>query len=65
MEDLVMDVLGAGTAAAISAARLDDLIGFHRGFLLPPSGNATCCKVPERAGTTRMRSRPRISRSQS
>jgi hypothetical protein len=45
-EDLVMDVLGAGTAAAISAARLDDLIGFRRGFLLPPSGNATCCKVP-------------------
>jgi uncharacterized protein YfiM (DUF2279 family) len=45
-EDLVMDVLGAGTGATISAARLDGLIGFRRGFLLPPSGNATCCKVP-------------------
>jgi uncharacterized protein YfiM (DUF2279 family) len=45
-EDLAMDVLGASTATALAAARLDDLIGFRRGFLLPPSGNATCCKVP-------------------
>jgi hypothetical protein len=45
-EDLVMDVLGASTSTALAATRLDDLIGFRRGFLLPPSGNATCCKVP-------------------
>jgi hypothetical protein len=45
-EDLMMDTLGAGTATVVAAARLDDLIGFRRGFLLPPSGNATCCKVP-------------------
>jgi hypothetical protein len=45
-EDLMMDTLGAGTATVIAAARLDDLLGFRRGFLLPSSGNATCCKVP-------------------
>ena len=45
-DDLVMAVLGASTATAVAAARLDDLIGFRRGFLLPPSGNVTCCKVP-------------------
>jgi predicted lipoprotein DUF2279 len=44
-EDLVMDVLGAGTATATVAARLDDLFGFRRGFLLPPAGSATCCQV--------------------
>ena len=41
-----MDVLGAGTATTLAATGLDDLIGFRRGFLLPSSGNATCCKVP-------------------
>jgi hypothetical protein len=40
-----MDTLGAGTAAVIGAARLNDLIGFRRGFLLPPAGNKYCCAV--------------------
>jgi len=43
-EDLLMDVLGAGSAALISAAGIDDLIGFRYGFLLPPEED-TCCPV--------------------
>jgi hypothetical protein len=45
-EDLVMDTLGAGTAAIIAATRTEDLFGFRGGFLLPPSGRDTCCAVP-------------------
>jgi len=45
-EDLLMDTLGAGTAAVVAATRTEDLFGFRRGFLLPPSGRATCCQVP-------------------
>jgi hypothetical protein len=45
-EDLVMDVLGAGTAAVIGYLDADDLVGFRYGFLLPKSGSATCCQVP-------------------
>ena len=44
-EDLLMDTLGAGSAAVIAAAGLKDLIGFRRGFLLPPAGNKYCCAV--------------------
>jgi Predicted periplasmic lipoprotein (DUF2279) len=45
-EDLTMDLLGIGTAAAISWAGLDDLVGFRGGILLPPAGSKTCCQVP-------------------
>src|SRR5262245_23313031 len=44
-EDLLMDTLGAGSSAVIVAAGLDDLIGFRRGFLLPPAGQKYCCAV--------------------
>jgi predicted lipoprotein DUF2279 len=44
-EDLVMDTLGAGTAALVTATRANDLIGFRGGFLLPPTGAKTCCQV--------------------
>jgi hypothetical protein len=44
-QDLLMDTLGAGSAALIAHFRADDLVGFRRGFLLPPSGDATCCQV--------------------
>jgi hypothetical protein len=44
-EDFVMDTLGAGTAGVIVATRTQDLFGFRRGFLLPPSGSDTCCPV--------------------
>ena len=44
-EDLLMDGLGAGTAALLAATGTQDLVGFRYGFLLPPSGSATCCKV--------------------
>jgi hypothetical protein len=43
-EDLLMDIFGAGAATLISAAGVDDLVGFRWGFLLPISGD-TCCKV--------------------
>jgi hypothetical protein len=43
--DLGMDVVGASSAAAIAAVGAQDLLGFRRGFLLPPSGSATCCEV--------------------
>jgi len=45
-EDLVMDILGAGTAAIIGYLDADDLVGFRYGFLLPKSGSETCCQVP-------------------
>jgi hypothetical protein len=44
-EDLSMDAFGAGSAALIAALRAQDLVGFRRGFLLPPSGDDTCCQV--------------------
>jgi Predicted periplasmic lipoprotein (DUF2279) len=44
-EDLTMDVLGAGTAALISALELDDVVGFRHGFLLPPPSHDVCCAV--------------------
>jgi Predicted periplasmic lipoprotein (DUF2279) len=47
-EDLTMDLLGIGTAAAISWAGLDDLVGFRGGILLPPAGSKTCCQVQGR-----------------
>jgi hypothetical protein len=43
-EDLLMDVLGAGTAALISRVGADDLLGFRYGFLLPLEAD-TCCQV--------------------
>ena len=46
-EDLIMDVLGAGTAAAVAALGAQDLVGFRHGFLLPTSKN-TCCQVSGR-----------------
>ena len=42
-EDLTMDVLGAGASAVIAAAKLDDLIGFRHGVLIPPAGSRYCC----------------------
>jgi hypothetical protein len=63
-EDLVVDVLGAGTAAAISAARLDDLTASAVAFFSLPPGMRPAARCRERAGTTRTRSRPRISRLQ-
>lgn len=45
-EDLTMDVLGAGSSAVIAAARLDDLIGFRHGVLVPPAGTKYCCAEP-------------------
>ncbi|PYN34665.1 MAG: hypothetical protein DME01_14395 [Candidatus Rokuibacteriota bacterium] len=45
-EDLTMDVLGAGTSAVIAAARLEDLIGFRHGVLLPAAGTRYCCAEP-------------------
>jgi hypothetical protein len=44
-EDLVMDTLGAASAALIAHYRADDLVGFRGGFLLPVTGAATCCQV--------------------
>jgi hypothetical protein len=41
-EDLLMDVLGAWTAAGIAATRTQDLFGFRRGFI-PASGSDSCC----------------------
>lgn len=41
-EDLLMDVLGAGTAALIATTRTEDLFGFRRGFI-PDSGGGPCC----------------------
>jgi hypothetical protein len=38
-----MDVLGAGTATLISAAGVDDLVGFRWGFLVPAQ-HGTCCR---------------------
>jgi hypothetical protein len=43
-EDLVMDVLGAGTAALISTFGADDLLGFRYGFSVPLETD-TCCDV--------------------
>ncbi len=47
-EDLMMDVLGAGTSAVIAAAGLEDLIGFRHGVLVPPAGTRYCCAEPRR-----------------
>jgi hypothetical protein len=44
-EDLVMDTLGAATAAFIAHYRADDLVGFRGGFLVPVTGAETCCQV--------------------
>jgi hypothetical protein len=41
-EDLLMDSLGAGTAALIGATETADLFGFRRGFI-PVSGDTGCC----------------------
>jgi len=45
-EDLTMDVLGAGASAVIAAARLEDLVGFRHGVLLPAAGAKYCCAEP-------------------
>jgi uncharacterized protein YfiM (DUF2279 family) len=45
-EDLTMDVLGAGASAVIAAARLEDLLGFRHGILLPAAGSQYCCAEP-------------------
>ncbi len=42
-EDLTMDAAGALTAAVISGLRAHDLVGFRRGFLLPPYSSPSCC----------------------
>jgi hypothetical protein len=42
-EDLAMDAAGAITAAVISSVGANDLIGFRRGFLLPPYSSPSCC----------------------
>jgi hypothetical protein len=43
-QDLVMDTAGASLAALVSALGAHDLIGFRRGFLLPPySDPPGCC----------------------
>ncbi len=44
-EDLTMDALGAATAALIKIARIEDLVGFRVGLLLPLAGSKTCCQV--------------------
>jgi len=44
-EDFIMDALGAGAAALISALELDDVVGFRHGFLLPPPDSKVCCAV--------------------
>ncbi|HEY7204349.1 MAG TPA: DUF2279 domain-containing protein [Methylomirabilota bacterium] len=44
-EDLVMDTLGAASAALIAHYRADDLVGFRGGFLVPVTGASTCCQV--------------------
>jgi len=43
-EDLLMDVLGAGTAALVSATGTDDLVGFRFGWV-PGPGTPACCRV--------------------
>jgi hypothetical protein len=43
-EDMLMDVLGAGSAVLISALGAEDLVGFRYGFLLPHRTD-TCCPV--------------------
>ena len=47
-EDLTMDVAGAGASALIAAARLEDLIGFRHGVLVPAAGSKYCCAVERR-----------------
>lgn len=42
-EDLVMDTAGALSAALVSWFGAHDLIGFRRGFLLPPYSSSACC----------------------
>jgi len=42
-EDLIVDVLGAGTATLVQALGADDLVGFRHGFLLPKESD-TCCQ---------------------
>lgn len=42
-EDLVMDTAGALSAALVSWFGAHDLIGFRRGFLLPPYSSPACC----------------------
>ena len=43
-EDMLMDVLGAGTAVLIATLGAEDLVGFRYGFLLPKRTD-TCCPV--------------------
>ena len=49
-EDLAMDALGAGASALIAAARLEDLIGFRHGILIPAAGSQYCCQADPRVG---------------
>ena len=42
-EDLIADVLGAGTSVLVQTFGLDDLVGFRHGFLLPAE-TRTCCQ---------------------
>lgn len=46
-EDLTTDVLGAGASAVLAATKLDDLIGFRHGVLIPPAGSRYCCAEPK------------------
>jgi hypothetical protein len=43
-EDMLMNVLGAGSALLISTLGVEDLVGFRYGFLLPKRTD-TCCPV--------------------
>ena len=43
-EHLLMAVLGAGTAALVSATDTDDLVGFRFGWV-PGPGTPSCCRV--------------------
>jgi hypothetical protein len=49
-EDLTMDAAGAITAAVVSSLGAHDLIGFRRGFLLPPYRNPPGCCPPDSVG---------------
>jgi hypothetical protein len=42
-EDLVMNTAGAISAALVSWFGAHDLVGFRRGFLLPPYSSSACC----------------------
>jgi hypothetical protein len=43
-EDLIADVLGAGTSALVQTLGADDLVGFRHGFLLPKE-TGKCCQT--------------------